>query len=402
MVTRNHEPPVPGPRETPEAGPAARAGEAVEASPAADDKIQEAVEVAAKVAEETGGLGRPGRPLDRRSPFYIGMMAAAGVAVTYGVVELLIRARGVLVLIGLALFVAAGLDPAVSWLTRHRLPRWTAVLVVLVAVLGVGAVFLAAAIPPLTSQATLLAHHLPQYLHTLKDPHSELGRLNNRYHIEARLQKLLTSRGTTIVGGVLGAGEVVLSAATSLLVVVVLTVYFLAGLPRLKLFLYRLAPHSRRARVILLGDEVFTKVGGYVLGNVLTSLIAGLGTYLWMVGWSIPYPALLGLLVALLDLIPVVGSTVGGAIVTLVALTVSVPVALATLAFYVGYRIAEDYLVVPRIMGRTVQVPAVVTVVAVLLGGALLGLVGALVAIPAAATIRLLIQEITFRRMDRS
>jgi predicted PurR-regulated permease PerM len=154
--------------------------------------------------------------------------------------------------------------------------------------------------------------------------------------------------------------------------------------------------------VILLGDEVFTKVGGYVLGNVLTSLIAGLGTYLWMVGWSIPYPALLGLLVALLDLIPVVGSTVGGAIVTLVALTVSVPVALATLAFYVGYRIAEDYLVVPRIMGRTVQVPAVVTVVAVLLGGALLGLVGALVAIPAAATIRLLIQEITFRRMDRS
>src|SRR6202035_3881245 len=143
------------------------------------------------------------------------------------------------------------------------------------------------------------------------------------FHIEARLQKLVTSRGTSIVGGVLGAGEVVLSAATSLLVVLVLTVYFLAGLPRLKLFLYRLAPHSRRARVILLGDEIFTKVGGYVLGNVLTSVIAGLGTYLWMVGWGIPYPALLGLLVALLDLIPVVGSTIGGAIVTLVALTVS-------------------------------------------------------------------------------
>ncbi|MGH3157296.1 MAG: AI-2E family transporter, partial [Streptosporangiaceae bacterium] len=312
MVTRNQEPPVPGPRETPEAGPAARAGEAVEASPAPDDKVQEAVEVAAKVAEETGGLGRPGRPLDRRSPFFIGMMAAAGVAVTYGVVELLIRARGVLVLIGLALFVAAGLDPAVSWLTRHRLPRWTAVVVVLVAVLGVGAVFLAAAVPPLTSQATLLAHHVPQYLHALRDPHSELGRLNNRYHIEARLQKLLTSRGTSIVGGVLGAGEVVLSAATSLLVVVVLTVYFLAGLPRLKLFLYRLAPHSRRARVILLGDEIFTKVGGFVLGNVVTSVIAGLGTYVWMLAFGIPYPLLLALFVALMDLIPVIGSTIGG------------------------------------------------------------------------------------------
>ena len=416
MVTRSQGPPGAGPGEAPGTEPVTEpvtepatgtelvTGEkpATGESQPPEDKIQEAVDVAARVAEETGGLGRPGRPLDRRSPFFIGMMAAAGVAVTYGVVELLIRARGVLVLIGLALFLAAGLDPAVSWLARHRLPRWTAVLVVLIAVLGVGAVFVAAAIPPLTSQATLLAHHLPQYLHALRDPHSELGKLNNRFHIEARLQKLVTSRGTSIVGGVLGAGEVVLSAATSLLVVLVLTVYFLAGLPRLKLFLYRLAPHSRRARVILLGDEIFTKVGGYVLGNVLTSVIAGLGTYLWMVGWGIPYPALLGLLVALLDLIPVVGSTIGGAIVTLVALTVSIPVALATLAFYVGYRFAEDYLVVPRIMGRAVQVPAVVTVVAVLVGGALLGLVGALVAIPAAATIRLLIQEITFRRMDRS
>jgi len=390
VVIRDQEAPVPGPGETPEGGPAA------------DDKLQEAVDVAAKVAEETGGLGRPGRPLDRRSPFFVGMMAAAGVAVTYGLVELLIRARGVLVLIGLALFIAAGLDPAVTWLTRRRLPRWAAVAVVLTGALGVAAVFLAAAIPPLTSQVTVLAHHMPQYLHALGDKHSELGRLNARYHVEARIQKLITSRGSSIVGGVLGAGEIVLGAATSLLVVAVLTVYFLAGMPRLKLFGYRLAPHSRRARVILLGDEIFTKVGGYLLGNVLTSVIAGLGTYLWMLGWGIPYPALLGLLVALLDLIPVVGSTIGGVIVTLVALTVSVPVALATLAFYVGYRIAEDYLLVPRIMGRTVQVPAVVTVVAVLLGGALLGLVGALVAIPAAATIRLLIQEITFRRMDRS
>jgi len=397
MVTSDHGAPVPAHVRTPEAAQPG-AGD----SQPGDDKIQEAVEVAAKVAEETGGLGRPGRPLDRRSPFFVGMTAAAGVAVTYGLVELLIRARGVLVLIGLALFIAAGLDPAVTWLSNRRLPRWTAVLIVLVAVLGVGAVFLATAIPPLTAQATLLAHQLPHYLHALRDPHSELGRLNDRYHIESRLQKLLTSRGSSIVGGVLGAGAVVLSAATSLLVVIVLTVYFLAGMPQLKLFLYRLAPHSRRARVILLGDEIFTKVGGYVLGNVITSAIAGLGTYLWMLAWGIPYPALLGLLVALLDLIPVIGSTIGGAIVTLVALTVSVPVALATLAFYVAYRVAEDYLLVPRIMGRTVQVPAVVTVVAVLLGGALLGLVGAQVAIPAAATIRLLIQEITFRRMDRS
>ena len=106
--------------------------------------------------------------------------------------------------------------------------------------------------------------------------------------------------------------------------------------------------------------------------------------------------------VALLDLIPVIGSTVGGAVVTLVALTVSLPVALATLAFYVGYRLAEDYLIVPRIIGRTVQVPAIVSLVAMLIGGVLLGIVGALVAIPVAAAVRLLLHEIAIRRLDRS
>jgi predicted PurR-regulated permease PerM len=183
--------------------------------PQADsDVMQEAVERAAAAAEETGGLGKPGRPLDRRSPFFIGMMAAAGVAVTYGLAELVIRARSVLVLIGLALFIAAGLDPAVRWLTRRRLPRWTAVMLVLAAVVGVIAIFLVAAIPPLTSQATTLAGHVPQYLHALKNPRSDLGRLNLRYHIEQRVQQTLSSRGTTIAGGILGAGEVVLSTAT--------------------------------------------------------------------------------------------------------------------------------------------------------------------------------------------
>jgi predicted PurR-regulated permease PerM len=274
------------------------------------------------------------------------MAAAAGVAVTYGVVELVIRARSVLVIIGLALFIAAGLDPVVSWLTRWRLPRWGAVVTVRVAAVGILAGFLLAAIPPLAAQASALADHLPQYLHDINNPHSSLGRFNLHYHIEQKVQKLLADRGTTIAGGVLGAGEVVLSAASSMVVVAVLSTYFLAGLPTIKLFLYRLAPRSRRPRVILIGDEISTKVGGYLHGNFLTSIIAGAGTYVWMLIFGIPYPALLGLLVALLDLIPVVGSTIGGIIVTLVALTISVPVAIATLSFYVGYRLAEDYLLV--------------------------------------------------------
>jgi len=364
--------------------------------------VAEAAKVAARQAEETGGLGRLGRPMDRRSPFFIGMAGAAGVAVTIGLVELAIRARSVLVLIGLALFIAAGLDPVVSWLTRRRVPRWAAVIIVLLGVAGIVAGFVAAAIPPLAAQTSKLISELPHYAHTLQNHNSQLGRLNVKYHIEQRLSHLLATRGSSLIGGVLGAGALVLGAVTSTLVVLVLVVYFLAGMPQIKLFFYRLAPHSRRARVILLGDEIFTKVGGFVLGNVVTSVVAGVGTYLWMLAFGIPYPILLGLFVALMDLIPVIGSTIGGAVVSLVALTVSLPVAIATLVFYIAYRLAEDYLLVPRIMGSAVKVPAVVSVVAVLVGGALLGIVGALVAIPVAAALLLLLREVTFRRLDRS
>jgi predicted PurR-regulated permease PerM len=368
----------------------------------ADNRINEAVQAAQELAEETGGFGVPGRPLDRRSPFFVGMAAAAGVAVTIALVELIIHARSVLVLVGLALFLAAGLDPAVTWLTNHGLRRWQAVLVTLMVLAGMVAGFLAVAIPPLAAQTTALVSELPKYLHTLRDHNSQIGKLDAQYHIEDRIKTLLQTRGGSLIGGVLGAGEVVLSTFSSIVIVAVLAIYFLADMPRIKLLAYRLAPHSRRARVILIGDEIFAKVGGFVLGNFVTSAIAGLGTYIWLVIFGVPYPILLGLLVAFLDLIPVIGSTIGGAIVTLVALTVSLPVAIATLGFYIAYRLAEDYFVVPRVMGKTVQVPGAVSVVAVLIGGALMGIVGALVAIPAAAALRLFLQEVVFHRLDDS
>ena len=368
----------------------------------AEDRIQEALETAAEVAEKTGGLGTPGRPVNKRSPFMIGLTGALGVAVAYGLIELFIRARSVLIIIGLALFVAVGLDPVVGWLVRHRIPRWAAVLGVIACAVSVVAAFLAAAIPPLASEATALAHQIPHYMHTLQDRNSQLGKLNVKYHIQQRLTTLVTGGGGSLIGGVLGAGALVISTVSSILVVMVLSVYFLAGLPRIKVFAYQLVPHSRRPRVILIGDEILAKVGGYVLGNFITSVIAGLGTFFWLLAFGVPYPLLLGIFVAFLDLIPVIGSTVGGAIVSLVALTVSLPVALATLAFYIAYRLAEDYLIVPRIMGRTVEVPAIVSLVAVLIGGVLLGIVGALVAIPVAAAIRLLLHEIAIRRLDKS
>ena len=394
--------------------PASRSGEAgtvvenrveaveAEADAEVDPTIRDAVQQAERMAEETGGLGRPGRPLNRRSPFFVGMTAAAGVAVTIGLIELLIKAGSILILVGMALFIAAGLDPIVSWLTRHRVPRWLGVVITLLGLLGILAVFLALAIPRVTAEATALANQLPHYAKELQDHNSELGKLNAKYDIESRLSKLISSHGSSLVGGVLSVAGVVVSAVSSFLLVFVLTVYFLGGLPRIKLFAYRLVPASRRPRTILLTDEIFSRVGGYVLGNVLTSLIIGVGTAVWMLALGIPYPFLLAMFVALIDLIPVIGSYVGGAAVVLTALTVSLPVAIATLAFMVLYKLAEDYFIVPRVMGRTVQVPATVTLVAVLIGGTLLGIIGALVAIPVAAAARLLLQEIAFHRLDDS
>jgi len=365
-----------------------------------DHPVREAIEDA-EAERRAGGLGKPGKPLNARSPFMIGMTGALGVAVTIGLVELFLKATSVLILIGLAFFIAAGLDPVVVWLNRHGIRRWAAVVIVILALFAFVGGFVAAAIPPVSAQTSTLISELPKYVHQLQDHSSTLGRLNDKYHIEQRVSSLLSTKGSALVGGVIGAGQIVISTLSSMLLVAVMTVYFLIGMPQTKLFLYHLVPHSRRTRVVLLGDEIFTKVGGYVLGNVITSFIAGAGTFLWMLAWGIPYPALLGLLVFLLDLIPIIGSMVGGVIVTLVALTVSLPVAIATLVFYAGYKLAEDYLLVPRIIGHTVKVAPLGGMVAIVLGGVVMGIVGALIALPVAAVIQLLLQEITFPRLDK-
>ena len=146
-------------------------------------------------------------------------------------------------------------------------------------------------------------------------------------------------------------------------------------MPRIRTSLYRLVPHTRRPRAILIGDEVFAKVGAYVLGNVVISVIAAAATSIWLSVLDVPYPLLLGIFVGVFDLVPVVGSTIAGVVVGAVALTVSLPVCIATIVFFVVFRPAEDYLLVPRVIGRAVKVPALTTVVAVLIGGALLGIV---------------------------
>jgi predicted PurR-regulated permease PerM len=359
--------------------------------------VAQAEAEAAQISESDQPMGAIGKRFDRKSPFLVGMAAAAGVAVTYGLVLVLVGLREVLILIGLALFIAIGLEPVVSWLVQRRFPRWLAVTAVFVAAFGAVGGFLAAAIPVVVEQATQLVAKAPEYARQAQDHSSWLGQLNDRFHLQQAIEN-------SVSGGsqLLSAGVAVFGALANLLILIVLTIYFVSDLPRIRATLYRLVPHSRRPRAILIGDEISVKVGGYVLGNLVISVIAGVLTLVWLLIFGVPYAVLLAIAVAVLDLIPVVGSVIGGIIVSLVALTVSLPVCLATIGFVILYRFAEDYLLVPKIIGTAVKVPALVTVLAVLLGGALLGVVGALVAIPIAAAVLLVAEEVLYPRLDNA
>jgi predicted PurR-regulated permease PerM len=362
--------------------------------------LADAEALAADLRTTEQPLGRPGRRFDRRSPFFLGLAAAAGVAVTYGAVQALVVVHQALTLAGSALFLAVGLEPVVSWLVRHHLPRWAAVTVVYLTTLLAVVAFLSQAVPPLVDQATQLVDQAPGYLAQAQDHSSSLGRVVEQLNLQQRLTDLLNS--SSLVDSLLGAGVLLFNAVTNLVLLAVLTAYFLVDLPRIRAVVYRLVPGSRRPRAILIGDEILDKVGGYVLGNVIISVIAAAATFAWLEAADVPYPLLLAIFVAVFDLVPVVGSTVAGVVVAAVALTVSPPACVATVAFFVVYRLVEDYLLVPRIIGRAVQVPALVTVVAVIIGAALLGVVGALVAIPVAAAVQLLAKEILFPWLDEA
>ncbi|HXR22481.1 MAG TPA: AI-2E family transporter [Acidimicrobiales bacterium] len=350
-------------------------------------------------------LRRLGQPFDRQNPFVVGFVGTLGVVVAVAVAAAVYSIRGTLVLVGLALFMAVGLEPVVALFTRHHVRRPVAVLLVVAVAAGIVAAFVYSAISPIEHEINQLSVQIPKWRTEIGSGKGTVGKIAQDLHLSYYLSGKGSSTGsleTYLASGALGAGKKVVSAVSSLLVVTVLTIYFLAALPAIKSFLTHLVPDSRRSRFGLLLDEVLAGVGGYLLGNLLTSLIAGIGTLVWGAALGLPYVFLLALMVALFDLIPVVGSTVAGVIVSLVALSVSLPVAIATAVFYIAYRFVEDYFLVPRVMRQAVNVSPVVTVLGVIIGAALLGIIGALVAIPVAAGIKLVVEQTVFPRLDKS
>jgi predicted PurR-regulated permease PerM len=349
--------------------------------------------------ETDESLGTLGRPFDHRAPFFVGLTGALGVAVAYVLFRGVSDISSVLVIIGLSLFIAIGLDPILVFLVHRGMSRGAAVAIVTFGFLLVIAAFCFAAVSPLSHEISSLVKNYPRYKSNIAAGRGWAGKLAVKLHLTSYLKG--KSKLKIPIGGVLGAGKLILSLGVATISVVALTIYFLIALPGVKRLWLSLLPRSRRVRAELLTDEVFGRVGGFMLGNLLTSLVSGILTYIWLVIFGVPYALLLGLLVALLDLIPLVGSTIAGVIVSLVALTRGIPVAVATVGFYIVYRYLEDYLLNPRVMKHTVKVTPGLTIIATLIGGVLLGLIGALVAIPLAATVHLLLEEVTVPRQNQ-
>jgi predicted PurR-regulated permease PerM len=344
-------------------------------------------------------LGVPGRPFNRRTPFFVGLTGALGVAVAYAIVRGIADITTVLVVIGLALFIAIGLNPIIEILTDPGRSRGVAVATVTLGFVLIILGFILVAVPPISREVQAMVTNYPRYKAEIAAGKGWLGNLAVKLHLTSYLKG--ASHIKLPASGVLGAGKVILSLGVATVSVLALTIYFLIALPGVRKLWLSLIPRSRRERVGLLTDEVFDRVGGFMLGNLLTSLVSGILTYIWLLIFGVPYALLLGLFVALFDLIPMVGSTIAGIVVSLVALTKGLPIAIATAGFYVVYRFLEDYLVNPRVMKHTVKVTPGLTIVATLIGGALLGLIGALVAIPVAATIHLLLEEVAFPSQDK-
>ena len=357
---------------------------------------------ATATAQVAAALGRK----TESSYFTYAFGLAAGALSAYLVLRVAAHAQSVLVLVALSAFFAVSLDPIVNALTRQRripMARWFAVLLVGIGLLALVAGFLAIIVPPVDREVTALLTEVPKLLGEVQNQSTWLGRMEAKYHVFSKIESSLSSKsvGASTLTNVVGAGRYVLSALTSTVAVVSLTIYFLAGLPNVVNAAFRAVPATRRVRARALGDEILHGVGRYMLGSVFNASIAGFATFIWTAAFSIPYPAALGVMVALLDMVPVIGSTIGGAIVTLVALSHSAPVAIATLVFYIAFRLTEDYLLLPKVMRHAVDVPPILTVVAVLIGGALMGIIGALMAIPTAAALKLLAQEVLMPRLAR-
>jgi predicted PurR-regulated permease PerM len=311
------------------------------------------------------------------------------VVLAVAAVRVLSAVSHVLVWVAIALFLAIALEPAVR-LAQRWLPRTWAVLAVFTALLVVVALFLALLIVPIANQVDNLRTAAPGYIQKLEH-NATIRDLNDRYQLVAKAQ----DAARALPGRVFGAAGQILSGIVATITVLFLTLFLLLELPALsEAVTGLLSPHAAK-RVRRIGADVNRSVAGYVIGNLAISVVAGttIGVSLWILG--VPYAAALAVLMGVFDLVPLVGATVGAlAAVGVAFATQGVTAGIVMIVVNIVYQQIENHVLQPLVYRRTVQLSAFLILVAVLTGGELLGILGALVAIPVAGSIQLVVREL--------
>jgi predicted PurR-regulated permease PerM len=352
-------------------------------------------------------LGKQGKPVDTSHPFYFGFMVTAGALVAFTVLQALASASAVFILIIVSLFLAAGLNPAVLFFQNRGLNRTGSVGAVMGLVLLFAAVFFAIAVPPLVDQGNQLIDNAPQLVKDLNN-NAFINDLNNRYGIIDSLEEKIDSVikdgqfAITAFGGVIGVGKAVVSGLVSSLTILVLTLYFLASLPQVVSIGLQFVPATRRDRISKLVNAIVTRVGSFVGGQAIIASLAAIFILIMGLIINLPYTGPLAMVVLICGFIPLIGHFIGMGIVTLVSLTKSPATAIIALSAYIIYVQIENYVITPRIMRKSLAIPGLVTIIAALLGTSLLGLVGGLLAVPIAAAVLLIIDEVVFPRAQQS
>ena len=360
-----------------------------------------------KASASPTDFGAQGNPIDRSHPFYFGFIATLGALVAIVLMRALASTSQIFVLIIVALFLATGLNPAVVAIQKRGISRTNAVSIIFISVIFFVAFFIAVVIPPVVSQGTQLINSAPNLLKEL-ETNSTIADLNSQFGIIDTLQNKLieiTSDGTLIIsafGGVIGVGKSVLSGTFTALTILILTLYFITSLPQMVDLGVRFAPASRRDRVSRLTNAVISRVGSFVGSQIVIAAMASVFVLALSLSLGLPSPIAIAMIVFVCGLIPLIGHFIGSSVVTIIALTQSVSIGIIAFIAYVVYVQVENYLITPRIMKRTLAVPGAVTIIAALIGTSLLGLVGGLLAVPIAASIILILDEVVFPRADNS
>ncbi|HET7554695.1 MAG TPA: AI-2E family transporter [Gaiellaceae bacterium] len=322
------------------------------------------------------------------------------------VLEVIWIARHVLTWVVISLFLALALNPAVEWLQGHGIKRRGAAaavtyLLALVAIVAIGFTF----VPTLVHQVNEFVQKLPDYVHDITHGRGRLGFLETKYHIQQRIESAVKHGGATKV---LGLSGVAISVAKSVISIVVATItilfmtYFmlLEGPSWVERF-YRLLPERSQPRWRKVGNEIYRTVGGYVTGNLLISVIAGGLTTIVLLIMGVPYAVALGLIVAILDLIPLAGATIAAILIGVVAFLHSIPAGIVVIVFFIVYQQIENHLLQPVVYGRTVQLSPLAVLISILIGAELAGIIGALGAIPVAGSIQVVVNDWLEHRHER-